>query len=320
MNHTYTHPFLGCVQNTAVVPWTCTKNAQGAVQYMSRADIAAQIRDNNNWAASKGITTDKTELVTGEHSGLKTAPQQPVDNPNLAGALADTGVKWAGSDNSREPAQRAVGAALTVPRHPMNVYYNTGTNAEMADEYNWIYTSRAAGGSGACEDNPGTSTCLPAALDVNTGYLQYIVPQEARTALRHVLANDPRPHYVHQANLAEDRTLYPVLNQVLDTYRTLYAPSAPIVNQSMKDTGVEFQRRAAWDKALADGKVTAYRIGTAVTIKAPSGVVAPVTAPTGTKKQMLLGTADFGTAYAGTRSTWTAPELLQSAVTLKLPS
>ncbi|MFD9101471.1 hypothetical protein ACFVZN_10420 [Streptomyces virginiae] len=320
MNHTYTHPFLGCVQNTAVTPWTCTKNAQGAIQYMSRAEISAQIRDNNNWAASKGITLDKTELVTGEHSGLKTAPQQPVDNPNLAGALADNGVKWAGSDNSREPAQRAVGSALTVPRHPMNVYYNTGTNAEMADEYNWIYTSRAHGGSGVCEDNPATSTCLAAPLDVNTGYVNYIVPAEARTALRHVLANDPRPHYVHQSNLAEDRTLYPVLNQVLDTYRALYAPSAPIVNQSMKDTGVELQRRAAWDKALADGKVTAYRIGTDVTIKAPSGVVAPVTAPNGTKKQMLLGTADFGTAYAGNRSTWTGPELLQSAVTLKLPS
>ncbi|MEV7591558.1 hypothetical protein AB0O42_14850 [Streptomyces sp. NPDC089922] len=320
MNHTYTHPFLGCVQNTAVTPWTCTKNAQGAIQYMSRAEISAQIRDNNNWAASKGITLDRTELVTGEHSGLKTAPQQPVDNPNLAGALADNGVKWAGSDNSREPAQRAIGSTLTVPRHPMNVYYNTGTNAEMADEYNWIYTSRAHGGSGVCEDNPATSTCLPAPLDVNTGYLNHIVPAEARTALRHVLANDPRPHYVHQSNLAEDRTLYPVLNQVLDTYRGLYAPSAPIVNQSMKDTGVELQRRAAWDKALADGKVTAYRIGKDVTIKAPSGVVAPVTAPNGTKKQMLLGTADFGSAYAGNRSAWTAPELLQSAVTLKLPS
>ncbi|OKK19281.1 hypothetical protein AMK16_14175 [Streptomyces sp. CB00455] len=319
MNHTYTHPFLGCVQNTDTVPWTCTRNAQGAVNWMSRAEISAQIRDNNNWAAAKGITTDRSELVTGEHSGLKTAPQQPQDNPNLAGALADNGVKWAGSDNSREPAQRAVGAALTVPRHPMNVYYNTGTNAEMADEYNWIYAARAAGGSGLCEDNPATSTCLPAALDVNTGYLQYIAPQEARTALRHVLANDPRPHYVHQSNLAEDRTLYPVLDQVLDTYRALYAPSAPLVNQSMKGTGVELSRRTAWDKALADGKVTAYRIGTAVTVKAPSGTVAPVTAPNGTRKQLLLGTADFGTAYAGTRSTWTAPEPLQSAVTLRLP-
>ncbi|MCX5378741.1 hypothetical protein [Streptomyces sp. NBC_00091] len=318
MNHTYTHPFLGCVQDTTTVPWTCTKNAQGAINWMSRAEISAQIRDNNNWAASKGITTDRTELVTGEHSGLKTLPQMAQDNPNLAGALADNGVKWAGSDNSREPAQRAVGAALTVPRHPMNVYYNTGTNAEMADEYNWIYTSRADGGSGVCEDNPATSTCLPAPLNTATGYVDYIVPAEARTALRHVLANDPRPHYVHQSNLAEDRTLYPVLNQVLDTYRSLYAPSAPIVNPSMRESGVEFQRRAAWDKAIAAGQVTAYKIGKDVVVKAPSGVVAPVTAPNGTKKQMLLGTTDFGTAYAGARSAWTAPELLQSAVTLKL--
>ncbi|MFD9306807.1 hypothetical protein ACFWCB_29775 [Streptomyces sp. NPDC060048] len=319
MNHTYTHPFLGCVQNTTTSPWTCTKNAQGAVNWMSRAEISAQIRDNNNWAAGKGITLDRSELVTGEHSGLKTLPQQGQDNPNLAGALADNGVKWAGSDNSREPVQRPVGAALTVPRYPMNVYYNTGTNAEMADEYNWIYTSRAHGGSGICEDNPGTSTCLPAPLDAGTGYLDYIVPAEARTALRHVLNNDPRPHYVHQSNLAEDRTLYPVLNQVLDSYRTLYAPSAPIVNQSMKDTGVELQRRAAWNAAVAANQVTAYRIGKDVTVKTPSGVVAPLTAPAGTKKQLLLGTADFGTAYAGSRSTWAAPELLQSAVTLHMP-
>ncbi|MGW6686775.1 hypothetical protein [Streptomyces sp. NPDC054961] len=319
MNHTYTHPFLGCLQDTTTSPWTCTKNAQGAVNWMSRAEISAQIRDNNNWAASKGITTDRSELVTGEHSGLKTLPQQGQDNPNLAGALADNGVKWAGSDNSREPAQRSVGAALTVPRYPMNVYYNTGTNSEMADEYNWIYTSRAAGGSGVCEDNPGTSTCLPAPLDAGTGFLNYIVPAEARTAMRHVLNNDPRPHYVHQSNLAEDRTLYPVLNSVLDSYRTLYAPSAPIVNQSMKDTGVELQRRTAWNAAIAANQVTAYRIGKDVTVKTPSGVVAPLTAPTGTKKQLLLGTADFGTAYAGSRSTWTAPELLQSAVTLHMP-
>ncbi|GAA1593302.1 MULTISPECIES: hypothetical protein [Streptomyces] len=319
LNHTYTHPFLGCVQDTAADPWTCKKDAQGNVQYMSRAEISAQIRDNVDWAAAKGVPLDRTELVTGEHSGLRTLPQQPQDNPNLAGALADNGVKWVGSDNSREPAQRPVGAALTVPRHPMNVYYNTGTNAEMADEYNWIYTSRAHGGSGLCEDNPATSTCLPAPLDTATGYLGHIVPQEARTALRHVLANDPRPHYVHQSNLAEDRTLYPVLDRVLDDYRTLFAPSAPLVNQSMKDTGVELGRRAAWDKALAAGRVTAYRIGTTVTVKAPSGVLAPVTAPTGTRKQLLLGTAEFGTAYAGTRSAWTGPELLQSAVVLRLP-
>ncbi|WP_326649448.1 hypothetical protein [Streptomyces sp. NBC_01750] len=318
VNHTYTHLFLGCVQDVSVVPWQCAKDTTGNTRWTSRADISAQIRDNYNWAVGKGIPTDRTELVTGEHSGLMTLPQQPQDNPNLAGALADNGVKWVASDNSREPQQRKAGAALTVPRHPMNVYYNVGTAAEMADEYNWIYTAEGDGGSGVCETNPA-STCLAEPLDTATGYASYIVPQEARTALSHVIANDPRPHYVHQSNLAEERILYPVLDKVLADYRALFADSAPLVNPSQRDAGTELQRRAAWNKALADGRVTAYRIGATVTVQAPSGVTAPVTAPEGTRKQLLVGTAVFGTPYAGARSAWTSPELLQSAVTLKLP-
>ncbi|MEU7032480.1 hypothetical protein ABZ958_02170 [Streptomyces sp. NPDC046237] len=319
INHTYTHPFLGCVQDNSTVPWQCAKNATGATLWTSRSAIAGQIRDNHNWAVAKGISVDRTELVTGEHSGLKTAPQQPVDNPNLAGALSDNGVKWIASDNSREPQQRPVGAAKTVPRHPMNVYYNVGTAAEMADEYNWVYTSRADGGSGICESNPA-STCLPAPLDTATGYATHIVPQEARTALSHVVANDPRPHYVHQSNLAEDRILYPVLDRVLADYRGLFADNTPLVTPRQRDVGTELDRRAAWDRALAAGQVTAYRIGATVTVKAPSGVTAPVTVPEGTRKQLLLGTGVFGTPYAGARSAWTGPEALQSAITLKLPT
>ncbi|MEV4938731.1 hypothetical protein [Streptomyces zaomyceticus] len=323
INHTYTHPFLGCVQDNSVVPWRCAEDATGKTLWVGRAELTAQIRDNHNWAVRKGISVDRSELVTGEHSGLRTLPQQPVDNPNLAGALADNGVKWAGSDNSREPQQRSIGtasgAAKTVPRHPMNVYYNVGTAAEMADEYNWVYTSRADGGSGICESNPA-STCLPAPLPTATGYADHIVPQEARIALSHVLGNDPRPHYVHQSNLAEERLLYPVLDRILADYRGTFAPSAPLVNPAQRDVGTELTRRAAWDQAVAAGKVTAYRIGTAVTIKAPAGVVAPITAPEGTRKRLLLGTTAFGTAYAGTRSAWTAPELLQTSVTLTLPT
>ncbi|MFJ8080698.1 hypothetical protein ACIQ6Y_08680 [Streptomyces sp. NPDC096205] len=317
INHTYTHPFLGCVQDTTTVPWTCAKNTDGSTRYMSRSEISAQIRDNNNWASRKGLPVDRTELVTGEHSGLKTLPQQPADNPNLAGALADNGVKWIASDNSREPQQRSVGGALTVPRHPMNVYYNAGTEAEMADEYNWIYTSAADGGSGVCENNP-TSTCLPDPLDPATGYDDHIVPQEARTALGHALANDPRPHYAHQSNLAEDRILYPVMDKVLADYRALFADNTPLENLRQNAIGTELKRRAAWETALANGRVTAYRVGTTVTVTAPSGVQIPLTAPEGTKKQLLLGTSTFGTPYAGMRSAWTTPELLQSSLTLKL--
>ncbi|MFF0476265.1 hypothetical protein [Streptomyces sp. NPDC004284] len=321
INHTYTHPFLGCVQDNAVVPWQCAKDTAGNTLWVSRSEVSGQIRDNYNWAVGKGISVDRSELVTGEHSGLRTLPQQPVDNPALAGALADNGVKWTASDASREPQQRAVGTggAKTVPRHPMNVYYNVGTAAEMTDEYNWIYTSRADGGSGICESNPA-STCLPAPLPTATGYADHIVPQEARTALSHVLGNDPRPHYVHQSNLAEERLLYPVLDRVLADYRALFAANTPLVNPAQKDVGTELDRRSAWDQALAAGKVTAYRIGTTVTVKAPSGVTVPVTAPEGTRKNLLLGTTAFGTAYAGGRSAWTTPELLQTAVTLTLPT
>ncbi|MFJ4683234.1 hypothetical protein [Streptomyces sp. NPDC088789] len=318
INHTYTHPFLGCVQDTSAVPWTCAKNADGSTRYVSRAEISAQIADNHAWALAKGLPVNRAELVTGEHSGLRTLPQQPADNPHLSGALADNGVTWLASDNSREPAQRGVGTALTVPRHPMNVYYNVGTEQEMTDEYNWIHISAADGGSGVCETDPA-STCLPEPLPVATGYDDHIVPQEARIALSHMIANDPRPHYVHQSNLAEDRILYPVLDKVLADYRALFADDTPFENLSQSAIGTEFTRRAAWQTAVANGSVTAYRTGTTVTVTAPNGVQIPVTAPEGTNQQLLLSQTVFGTPYAGTRSAWSQPGLLQSAVTLKLP-
>ena len=319
VNHTYTHQYLGCVQDTSTVPWSCAKNANGATRYMSRADISAEMANNYNWGVTHGLSTDRAELVTGEHSGLKTLPQQPDDNPNLAGALSDNGVRWTGSDNSREPQQRSVGAStLTVPRYPMNVYYNTGTNAEMADEYNWIYASAADGGSGVCENNP-TSTCLAQPLDTATGYLSYIVPQEARTALGHAISGDPRPHYAHQSNLAEDRTLYPVLDRVLADYRALFADNTPLENPRQSAIGTELQRRAAWQTAVAKGTVTAYRVGNTVTVTAPNGTRIPVTAPAGTTKQLPLGTTAFGTPYAGRLSAWTTPDAFQSALKLNLP-
>ncbi|MFF5335609.1 hypothetical protein [Streptomyces sp. NPDC013181] len=314
INHTYTHAFLGCVQDISVVPWKCATYPNGSTRWVSRNDIVDEIATNEAWGVAAGLPLEKKELVTGEHSGLKVTPQQPVDNPNLPLALADTGIQWLGSDNSRDPVQRQVGPATTVSRYPMNIFYNTGRASEQVDEYNWLYTSRAQGGSGICEDNPATTTCLAAPLDVTTGYTDYIVPLETRIALGHVLSNDPKPHFIHQANLAEDRIAYPVLDGVLNGYDDLFTADTPVVNLRMKDIGTEMQRRAAWRAALDAGQVTAYRIGDQVTVQAPAGVAITATMPAGTQHD---GTG-FGSAYAGRVSGWT-PAATGLPYTLDLP-
>ncbi|MER5885001.1 hypothetical protein ABT160_14335 [Streptomyces sp. NPDC001941] len=319
VNHTYDHPFLGCEQNISVVPWVCAKNADGSTKWITRTEISQQIRDNRTWGQRYAFPLETGELVTGEHSGLALLPQQPTDNPNLAGALTDNSVTSLASDNSRESTQRQVGPALTVPRYPMNIFYNAGRVSDQVDEYNWIYTRKSQGGSGICETAAHT-TCLDAPLDPATGFQNYIVPLEKRIALGHVLSNDPRPHFIHQSNLAEDRIAFPVLDGVLDQYAALYADNTPLVNLRQKDIGDEMKTRAAWNAAVAANQVTAYRIDGTVTIQAPSGVRAAATMPAGTRKSLVIGSEAFGSAYAGRTSGWASPGVLQDKVTLTLPT
>jgi len=307
VNHTYSHEFLGCEQNLTTIPWSCETDASGNDVWVPQSDIASQISQNVGWARGKGFTTDASELVTGEHSGLATLPQQPADNPNLAPALAAQHVAWTGSDASREPNQRAVGGStLTVPRHPMNVYYNAATVSDEVNEYNWIYTSTADGGSGICENNP-TSTCI-SPLDPSTGYSDYIVPTETRIALGHITANDPRPTYVHQSNLTQDRTLYPALNSILLQYRAVYCGNAPIVSQTLAAEGQSLQQQAAWAAAIAAGSVSGYLQGGKAVVSAPSGLSVPLTAPNGTQNPGLLGgslgASPYGSSYAGELSSF----------------
>ncbi|MEU8778924.1 hypothetical protein [Streptomyces sp. NPDC048606] len=304
INHTYTHAFLGCEQDTSVVPWRCATNPGGGTRWVSRTAIDDEIVLNRVWGQSFGLPLQNDELVTGEHSGMAVLPQQPQDNPNLALSLTGTGIKWLASDNSRDPEQRRVGSAATVARYPVNVYYNVGKAAEAVDEYNWIYTSRAQGGSGICEDHADTTTCLPAPLDPATAYAGHIVPIETRTALGHVLSNDPKPHFIHQSNLAEERLAYPVLNGVIDGYQALFADNTPLVNQRMKDTGLELQRRGAWKAAVKAGQVSAHRIGDTVTVTAPAGLDVTATLPAGTRQGGPTGAA-YGSPYAGQVSGWT---------------
>jgi hypothetical protein len=296
LNHTYTHMYLGCIQDFSVVPFRCATDARGTVLWATYQEIYDQIRNNQVFSNTRGLGIVAGELVTGEHSGLRRTPQEPSDNPNLARAFTNTGITWIGSDNSRETAQRVIGSARTSPRYPMNIFYNVGTKAEETDEYNWIYNSKANGGSGLCENN-ATSTCI-APLSLQTGFDSYIVPLEARTALLHVLSNSPRAHYAHQSNLAEDRILYPVLNKIIADYKAMYATNTPFVNARTADLGTEMKNQADW--ATNRSRVTGYIQNGKLTLTSSSTVNVPLTAPTGT----TVGGAAALESYGGYRTGW----------------
>ncbi|GAA3286135.1 hypothetical protein GCM10020218_047440 [Dactylosporangium vinaceum] len=308
INHTYEHPYLGCVQDFTVTPWRCATDAAGQTRWVSQADITAQIKQNVDWAKGKGLTLDASELVTGEHSGLKTLPQMPNDNPNLAPALNANGVKYVASDASREQTARPVGNATTVPRYPMNIYYNVATVAEEVDEYNWLYTSTADGGSGICANNP-LSTCI-SPLGAS-GYANYIVPLESRIAYDHVVSASPAPHYAHQSNLAEDRILYPVLDAVLARYRATYTTATPVVNPKFAESALQNRRQAAWTAAVQSRQIEAYLLDGKVTVTNKGNALdVPMTMPSSTTliSASVLGIevsgGPFGEPYGGERSAW----------------
>jgi hypothetical protein len=302
INHTYTHAWLGCIQDFTVTPWQCSLDSNGNTEYVDESTIQGEIENNVTWAQRSGIPMSTTEFAPGEYSGLRLLPQQPDDNPNLVDAINQDGIQWVAMDASREPAMRPIGTALGLPRHPIDVFYNVASKADETSEYNWIYDSTADGGSGVCQTST-VQTCL-APLNLKTGWSSFILPTQIRTMLGSVLENDPRPFYMHQSNITGDRLGYPLMNGVLSDYRSVFAGNTPIVNQRMSADGEALNAQDIWAQTLSAGTVSGYIQGNTVTITGPSSTSVPVTVPDGTKVGTSKG-AVFGTAYAGERSDYT---------------
>ncbi|MEA2148972.1 MAG: hypothetical protein QOD69_802 [Solirubrobacteraceae bacterium] len=221
------------------------------------ATMHAEIAGNIAFAAAAGLPIDAGELVTGGHSGLR--------NADLPGVLAQTGVRWIATDNSHDPVQRRIGPARTVPRHPTNVYFNVCERAAQLDEYEHLSAIRAA------VVPIGATRIKPAATTTWARFVEL----EARTMLDHVLGNDPRPHYLHQSNLAGDRMLFDLVDEVLRRHRELF--TVELVQPSLADAGAELARRAAWQDALHDRCVTAYVRGGRLHLSSTEPVQIPVT-------------------------------------------
>jgi len=302
VNHTYTHAYFGCQQDFSVVPWKCVESGGRIVWAAGTSLINSQIFDNFSWARRNGIPAEPGVLASGEYSGLRILPQQPVDNPALDNAMGPDKIKWVAMDASRELSQRHIGAALGVPRHPIDVGYDVDTVANEVNEFNWFNTSKADGGSGRCQSSKTTRCLQP--LDPKTGWTSFIVPGQVQIVYRAVLNNDPRPFFMHQSNLTADRLGYPVMDGVLSAYRAVYGASAPIVNLPMSGDGAVLHNQAQWAQALRAGTVSAWVQGNTVTVSGPPGTVVPVTVPAGTTVGSAAGPA-FGSPYAGERSSYT---------------
>jgi hypothetical protein len=241
-------------------------------------------------------------VATGEYSGLRLLPQQPVDNPYLVKATGPHKIKWFAMDSSRDPNMRSIGSALGVPRHPIDVGYDVATVATEVNEYNWFNTSKADGGSGLCQASNTTRCIKP--LNPKTGWASHILPEQVKVVYAAVLNNDPRPFFMHQSNLTRDRLGYPVMDGILAAYRAVYDASAPIVNLPMSGGGAALRNQTQWAQALRAGTVSAYVQGKTVTITGPAGTVVPATAPGGTRVGSAAGPA-FGSLYASKRSAYT---------------
>lgn len=322
VNHTWTHEFLGCEQDFTVIPWICkTDPVTHQMLWVPKSLILSQITQNIDWANANGVPFDPTELVSGEYSGLQIPGVQPADNPNFVEAIGETGIEWLASDVSRnELKPRQVNGATTVPRYPINIFYNAHTAAEEVSEYNWLYTSVADGGSGYCTDHPETTTCI-SPLDPNTGFTDYIVPLETSLRMPDVLHNDPRPIMIHATNLTGEHIAYPVMSSILSTYRSLVAPSAPIVSVTLSDAGEVQEQQEAWAESWSSSPgspaaVEAYLQQGQVHLSGAFAGTVPVTVPTGTT--VIGAGGSFGAAYGGEQSAWTT--LPAGGLTLAIPA
>jgi hypothetical protein len=301
VNHTFTHQWLGCIQDFTVTPWKCVTDGSGNTEWVDYNTINGEITSNIQWAQANGIPIEPDELAPGEYSGLRILPQQPVDNPNLVQAITNNGIKWVPIDASRDPAMRPIGSALGVPRHPIDVFYNASTKADETSEYNWIYDSAADGGSGLCTAN-GTPCLAP--LSLTTGWTSFILPIQVNTMLSTMVQNDPRPFMFHQSNLTGDRLIYPVVLGALTAYRGVYATNAPIVNQRLSAAGAALNSQDKWAQTLSGGSVSGYVQGNTVTVTGPAGTSVPVTVPASTRVGTSKG-AVFGASYAQESSAYT---------------
>ncbi|MCZ4492938.1 MAG: hypothetical protein JWP53_1869 [Conexibacter sp.] len=322
----------GTVGNSAVVTFnavchaitynlyrrTATTGTWSLVGTQSRSGTA--LTDNGTAPLVLSFTDNKPAGAAGTPPTTNGAALAPYSqNPNYQSALVNAGIHSVATDASKtypvDPLNVAgtqwlqgstftetgpSGSFQTVPRYPSNVYYNTSRQGQQLDEYNWIYVAPANGGG--CVPIANVTTCRTTAATWGD-YLN----SENTIMFRHLMGNDPRPHFMHQSNLADYNAnlletdplqggiLYPVVDGLLGRYDTaIDRAKAPLIQLTSTQIAATLSQQDAWAAALAGGKVTAWLQDGQLHVK--NAGATPVDVP-------LTGTT-AGDLYGGQKSGW----------------
>jgi hypothetical protein len=298
---------------------TSSAGAWSLVGSLNRSADAAT--DDGANPVNLSITDDGATATAGAPPTANGAALAPYgQNPNYLAGLVAAGVGTVATDASKtypvDPANVAgaqwpLGATFTegtppaagfqaVPRYPSNVYYNVSRQGQQLDEYNWIYVAPANGGG--CVAIPQVTTCRTTPAT----WADYVA-SENTIMFRHLMGNDPRPHFMHQSNLADYNpalpetdpnqggVLYPVLDGLLARYdTTIDRAKAPLVQLTSTQVAATLARQNSWEAHLAAGDVTAWLQDGKLHVKNASAAAVEVP---------LTGTT-FGDPYAGQLSGW----------------
>ena len=295
-------------------------NAWSLVGTLARSAAAATDDGTNPIVLS--IIDTRAAGTTGTPPAANGAALAPYSqNPNYLAGVTGAGAKYVATDASKaypsiptdvNSAPLAVGVPFlegtasagvqAFPRYPSNVYYNVSKQSQQLDEYNWIYVAPANGGG--CVPIAGVTTCRTAAATW-TDYLT----SENNVMFRHLMGNDPRPHFMHQSNLADYNPalpetdpnqggiLYPVVDGLLQRYEaSVDRTSAPLVQLTSAQIVGVLSQQSAWAANVAAGKVSAWLQDGTLHVKNLDGAAMDVP---------LTGTT-VGDVYGGQKSAWTS--------------
>jgi hypothetical protein len=310
----------GTTTNSAAVSFNAVCHATSYSVYRSPAGA-------NSWSLVASLArsataptddgSDPIELTVLDTAATGTAASLPTanaaalapygQNPNFLAGLAAAHVTTVASDASKgyppAPAGAAFveGAVQAVPRYPSNVYYNVAKQGQQLDEYNWIYVDPAHGGG--CVPITGVTTCRTTPAT----WAEYVTSED-RVMFGHVVGNDPRPHFVHQSNLAgfvaglpetdanQGGILYPVADGLLARYESDFdRSSAPLLQLDESQIGQVLAQQSAWTATRVAGTVTAWLQDGRVHVRNTGAAAVDVP---------LTGTT-AGTLYGGQKSGWT---------------